>query len=194
MQGHPGSIRLIAKLTSMHGPSVFSLLSVSKKGATDEVQHAQDLGDMLQFFRNDIVPWCLAGDEYLNGPKAELVLAFIENADFQGEWEFVIGQLTECQESMDSVVDLRQVEVLATLLEKVTEKKKAVSMNSDDLLTGNDWWKSPRIDRAAVKVASSKHLSHPGCSCLLRYSCQSNLNVSAVLLLDLPSNRMILGR
>lgn len=179
MQGHPESIRLIAKLTSMYGPSVFSLLSVSqiqneKTNEGRNLQYPGDNEDVREFFKNDIVPWCLAGDDYLNESKAELILAFIENVKFRSEWEFVLSHVTDWQEDTDSTVDLRQVEILATLVEKLIGRKNALSTRKDYLLKGTDmiadWWKSSRIDRAAVKVASSSQLFHPGCLRFLRYN------------------------
>ncbi|CAM6128753.1 unnamed protein product [Calypogeia fissa] len=175
--GHPGSIRLIAKLTSTYGPSVFSLLSVSqvqtdKTGEGRQLQHPVDNEDLREFFKKDIVPWCLAGDDDLNGPKAELILAFIESNKFQSEWEVVISHVTEWLQDTDCTVDFRQAEVLATLLEKVIERKNALSTSKDYLHKGNDMkadcWRSSRIDRAAVKVASSSDLFHPSCLRLLR--------------------------
>ncbi|BBN16555.1 E3 ubiquitin-protein ligase listerin [Marchantia polymorpha subsp. ruderalis] len=173
--GDPESIRLLAKLTSIYGPTIFNELGISSTKELESEVRDQDFKDherMLQYFKEGIVPWCLDGDDELSEAKAELVLAFIQSPKFQEEWDFVVAHVTGGLGDTEKSVDLKSVGVLSTLLEKVSEIGGVTSRNQGvvggEKDTLSEWWKSPRIDNAALRVASSDQLSHPACYRLVR--------------------------
>ncbi|KAL2613161.1 hypothetical protein R1flu_024853 [Riccia fluitans] len=173
--GDPESVRLLAKLTSVYGPTIFLRLTVTPteglKAKPDEEENPEHSKLLLKYFKEDIVPWYLDADDELSGPKAELILAFIQSPSFEEQWDFVIAHITEGLHEMHSEADLKAVGVLAVLLEKVRE----TGMTSGKERLGNQrkdvtpvWWKSNRIDHAALRVASSCFLSKPASFRLVR--------------------------
>ncbi|KAL3679930.1 hypothetical protein R1sor_022886 [Riccia sorocarpa] len=173
--GDPESIRLLAKLTSIYGPTVFLGLSgttaeglQAEPGEQEDPEHSRLL---QKYFKEDVVPWCLDANDDLSGPKSELLLAFIQRPTFQDQWDFVIAHVTEWLDELDTEADLKAVGVLAVLMEKVreigvTSGKERIGTQRKDV--ASVWWKSSKIDDAALRVVSSSYLSKPASFRLVR--------------------------
>lgn len=161
-QGHPEAIRFLGQLTSSYGTSAFALSSPTSAEGVN------------YFFQNELVPWCLTGDSNLTASKIDLLLAFFEDKDFQGFWDATLAYITTWHLAGENELlheDLEKVAVLATLVEKFSERRDRLGRpkgKSQGKATNIEDWRSSRIDAAGLAVACSTSLSHPSCLCLLR--------------------------
>lgn len=167
-QGHPEALRLFGKLISSYGTFAFAMKE-------------QILGDSIRRrFLQEVVPWCLSGDENRPiEPKIELLLSFFEVKEFHSYWKPTIDCVTAWlrpgdKQSELNENDLFQVEVLATLVEKFSDRwVRLVKPGGNASEDGSDPhafepWRLPKLDIVGLVVASSNNLIHPSCVRLLR--------------------------
>uniref|UniRef100_A0A7I4A3R4 E3 ubiquitin-protein ligase listerin n=1 Tax=Physcomitrium patens TaxID=3218 RepID=A0A7I4A3R4_PHYPA len=166
--GHPEALRLFGKLISSYGTFAFAMKE-------------QILGDSIRRrFLQEVVPWCLSGDENRPiEPKIELLLSFFEVKEFHSYWKPTIDCVTAWlrpgdKQSELNENDLFQVEVLATLVEKFSDRwVRLVKPGGNASEDGSDPhafepWRLPKLDIVGLVVASSNNLIHPSCVRLLR--------------------------
>lgn len=156
---------MLGKLIATYGTSAFA-------------SQEQVLGDSIRRrFLQEVVPWCLSGeDDKLIEPKLDLLLSFFEVKEFHCYWKSTIEcaaawlRLGEERSDLDDK-DLLSVGVLATAVGKFSERWARLAGNAaehDTVTNMLDLWRLPRLDAAALAVASSNNLLHPACVRLLR--------------------------
>jgi hypothetical protein len=159
---------LLGKIIASYGTSAFA-------------SQEQITGDSIRRrFLQEIVPWCLSIEESrLVEPKIDLLLSFFEVKEFHCYWRSTIECATAWLRPGDersdlNDTDLLHVEVLATLVEKFSERwvrlarpeGNAAKDNTDmDML---DPWRLPRLDAVGLAVACRNNLVQPSCVRLLR--------------------------
>lgn len=179
--GSPPAVMLLSIIISVFGPSVLPLESFVNKGGESYVQFHTEYNQecqpevLLQFFKNNLVKWCLCVYDYSTSSRLDLLLAFLEDAYFQSQWDWIFGCAAEVEnESVEEDVknlSSDRITLLATLMEKVRYKfidKKVLKKSCGMLGFEAKNWYSRRLDAVAVAIARRNTLKNPSCVQFLR--------------------------
>lgn len=151
---------MLGQLISSYGTSAFASTEMAVIEGTE------------QLFQKEVVPWCLTpGNGELSASKVDLLLAFFDIKEFQQFWSSTLEQATAWVCPGENYRDLpeediKQVEVLAILVEKFSERWVEADMLGKPRTI--EAWRSPKLDAVGLTLASSNSLSHPSCLHLLR--------------------------
>jgi len=174
-------VTLLSVIISVFGPRVLPVESFVNKGGESHVQfhtsYNQDCQPevLLQFFKTNLVKWCLHSNDYATSSRLDLLLAFLEDAYFQSQWDWIFGCAAEVEnESIEE--DVRnlssdRITLLAILMEKVRYKfidQKVLKKSCGGLGFETKNWHSTRLDAVAVAIARRDTLKNPSCVRFLR--------------------------
>lgn len=179
--GSPPAVTLLSVIISVFGPSVLHLESFVNIGGESHVQFHTSFNQewkpdvLLQFFKTNLVKWCLYSYDYSTSSRLDLLLAFLEDAYFQSQWDWIFGCAAEVEnESVEEDVknlSSDRITLLAILMEKVRCKfidQKVLKKSRGRLGFEAKNWHSTRLDTVAVAIARRNNLKNPSCVRFLR--------------------------
>ncbi|XP_072959491.1 E3 ubiquitin-protein ligase listerin [Typha angustifolia] len=158
----PAVVTLLSVLAEIFGPvTIFSYIE------TNDNKEKFNMDDFLQTFNNDLVPWCLDGNNHTSNSKLDLLISLIQEEYFFEQWCSIITYATKHQIYSESDIQTSdrfdKLELLALLLEKVTDRivsKKVGNLQKNGSLP--EHWRHDMLDSAAIYI--TRHFPSRGCS------------------------------
>ena len=162
VQDTPCLVKLLSILVEIFGPTPLFLKNYKKN---DE---KLDIKSYLEFFNDELLPWCLDGKYSTCNSKIVLLLSLIQDESFFDQWCSIIKCTTsEQKHSVDDKTSniMGRFELLTLLLQKIRERivgGKLRNLQENGYLP--ERWRHDILDSTAASVfcdlpASDCHVS-----------------------------------
>lgn len=162
VQDTPCLVKLLSVLVEIFGPTPLFLKNYKKN---DE---KLDIKSYLEFFNDELLPWCLDGKYSTCNSKIDLLLSLFQDESFFDQWCSIIKCTTaEQKHSIDDKTSniMGRFELLTLLLQKIRERiagGKLKNLQENGYLP--EHWRHDILDSTAASVfcdlpASDCHVS-----------------------------------
>jgi E3 ubiquitin-protein ligase listerin len=119
VQDTPCLVKLLSVLVEIFGPTPLFFKTCK------ENDEKLDIKSYLEFFNDELLPWCLDGKYSTCNSKIDLLLSLFQDESFFDQWCSIIKcTTTEQKQSVDDKTSniLGRYELLTLLLQKIREK------------------------------------------------------------------------